>query len=222
MAGSFQPPERPGERYSTSTAATATFSFTVRNCHWLREHGFNVFLFDYRGYGKSGGKPERRGIVEDSVAAIEYLRTRSDIDRDRICLWGESMGGQLAIAAADLAGKEGIRAVVSEATYSSHSHHIKDKTAQGGPLWLVQWGAWLVTSDAYSAEDSIGRLTPTPVLLIHGTEDRGVSPYHRERLHELAGNPKEIWLIEGGKHLDVFGSESNRKKLVEYLTKACE
>jgi uncharacterized protein len=197
-------------------------SFTIRNCQWLREHGFNVFLFDYRGYGQSLGEPERQGMVEDGAAAIAYVRSRSDVDKESICLWGQSMGGQLAIASADLAGTDGIRAVVAEATYASHSHHIKDKMAQFGPLWLVQWGAWLVTSDAFSAEGIVGKLAPTPILLIHGTEDRGVQPYHSEQLYELAGNPKDIWRVEGGKHLDAMQSDRYRAKFVEYLTRACD
>jgi fermentation-respiration switch protein FrsA (DUF1100 family) len=197
-------------------------SFTIRNCHWLREQGFNVFLFDYRGFGKSAGEPHRQGLIEDGAAAIEYVRSRPEVDKDRICLWGQSMGGQVAIASAELAGKEGIRAIVSEATYASHSHHIKDKMAHLGPLWLVQWGAWLVTSDAFAAEDVVGKLAPTPLLLIHGTEDRGVQPYHSERLFVLAGEPKEIWRVEGGKHLDAMRSERYRAKFVEYLTQACD
>jgi fermentation-respiration switch protein FrsA (DUF1100 family) len=94
--------------------------------------------------------------------------------------------------------------------------------AQLGPLWLVQWGAWLVTSDDHAAEDVVGRLAPTPILLVHGTADRGVAPYHSDRLFELAGEPKEIWRVEGAGHLDVFSREAYRTRLVEYLTRACE
>ena len=132
------------------------------------------------------------------------------------------MGGQLAIVAAEMAGTEGIKAVVAEATYASYSHHIKDKTAQFGPLWLVQWGAWLVTSDAFAAEEVVGKLAPTAILLVHGTEDRGVQPYHSERLYSLAGNPRDIWRVEGGKHLDAFRTGPDQAKLAAYLTDACD
>jgi fermentation-respiration switch protein FrsA (DUF1100 family) len=196
-------------------------TFTIRNCHWLADHGFNVFLFDYRGFGKSEGQPSRRGIVDDAAAAIDYVRGRPDIDRERICLWGQSMGGQLAIVAANIAGTEGLRAIVAEATYSTYSDHIKDKMAQLGPLWLVQWAAWLVTSDAYAADDAVGDLAPTPVLLIHGTFDTAVRPYHSERLYELAGRPKDIWRIDDGRHLDAMHSASNQTKFVAYLTRMC-
>jgi uncharacterized protein len=197
-------------------------TFTIRNCLWLTDRGFNVFMFDYRGFGKSAGEPERRGVVEDSAAAIKYVRSRPGVDPDKICLWGQSMGGQVAIVAAPLAGADGIRAIVAEATYASHSHHIKDKMAQFGPLWLVQWGAWLVTSDADAADDKVAQLAPTPLLLIHGTADTAVRPYHSETLFDLAGTPKDIWRIDGAKHLDVLRTAEWQNKLVEYLKRACD
>lgn len=196
-------------------------SFTIQNCHWLSQRRFNVFLFDYRSFGKSAGEPTREGIVQDAVAAIDFVRSRSDVDPERICLWGQSMGGQLAIVAAHLAGADGLRAIVAEATYASYSRHIADKTSQLGPLWLVQWAAWLTTSDAYAAERVVDKLAPTPLLLVHGTDDRGVAPYHSERLYARADEPKAIWRIEGGGHLDAFRSEPYRTRLVEYLTEAC-
>lgn len=56
---------------------TAHFSFVA----WLPREGFNVFVFDYRGYGTSPGTPSRQGVYEDSCAALQYLRSRPDIDK---------------------------------------------------------------------------------------------------------------------------------------------
>lgn len=194
-------------------------SYTVKNSHWLAQYGFNVFVFDYRGYGRSEGQPSRRGVVEDAVAAIEHVRSRSEVDPDRVFLWGQSMGGQLAIVAADRVGRVAIRAVVAEATYASYRHHVKDKLAEMGPLWLIQWGAWLVTRDTYAAQDVVGRIAPTPILVIHGTADRGVKPYHSEWLYSAAGEPKDIWRVEGFGHLDVFKDPVYRERLVQFLTR---
>jgi fermentation-respiration switch protein FrsA (DUF1100 family) len=196
-------------------------SWTIKNCHWLVDAGFNVMLFDYRGFGKSDGKPSPSGVLDDSVAAIKYVRSLPAVDRGRICLWGQSMGGQLAIVAAQRTGDEGIRAVVAEATYGSYRHHIKDKMASLGPLWLVQWGAWLVTSDAFAANHVVGQLAPIPLLLVHGTADEVVRPYHSEQLYELAGDPKEIWRVDGGKHVAAFNTSEAQRRLVEYLRNAC-
>jgi uncharacterized protein len=197
-------------------------SYTIRNSHWLIDRGFNLFVFDYRGYGKSEGRPSRRGVIEDTVAAIEHVRSRPDVDADKIVLWGQSMGGQLAIVGADLAGGAGIRAVVAEATYASHAHHVKDKLAGMGPLWLIQWGAWLVTSDTQSARDIVDDLAPTPVLLVHGSDDRAVRPYHSEWLFQAAREPKAHWHVQGARHLEVFQDKIYRERLEWFFRQALE
>lgn len=198
-------------------------SYTVKNALWLRQHGFDVFVFDYRGFGKSSGNPDRRGIVEDAVAAIKYVSSQAGNQEPGhgICLWGQSMGGQVAIVAARQADEESICGIVAEATYSSHRLHCKDKTGALGPLWLIQWAAWLVTSGSFDAEDAIGELERIPILLVHGTADKAVRPYHSERLYERATKPKQIWRVEDAGHLKVFDSTANREKLVEFLRSCC-
>lgn len=197
-------------------------SNSVKNSYWLSAYGFNVFAFDYRGYGRSSGEPSRRGVVEDAVAAIDYVRSRTEVDADKICLFGQSLGGQLAIVAADKAGTQGIQAVVADATYASYSNQAKDKMAQLGPLWLLQWAAWLVVSDKYCAKDVVGNLSPTRILLVHGTADSGVQPYHSEWLLNAADGPKDIWRVNGVGHLDVFDSDSYRTRLAQFFKDSLE
>lgn len=192
-------------------------SHTTRNVYWMTEHGFNLFVFDYRGYGQSEGKPDRNGLVEDSAAAVDYVLTRRDVRPDRIILYGQSMGGQLALNAASLRLDVGIRLVISEATYARHSYHLSDKLGQFGPLWLVKWAGWLLTSDKYSGEKAIASLESTPVLLVHGTSDTGVSPYHSQRLFGAASDPKELWLYDGAGHLQIFNQPSDQQRLVAYI-----
>ena len=62
---------------------TAHFDFVS----WLPSEGFNLFVFDYRGYGKSAGKPNRKGVYEDSLAAVDYVRSRQGVDKNRILIF---------------------------------------------------------------------------------------------------------------------------------------
>ena len=192
-------------------------SRTIRHVDWLPQAGFNVFAVDYRGYGRSDGEPSHEGVLDDAVAAIEYVRSRDDVDADRLLLWGQSMGGQLAIRAATEVGPPPVRAVVAEATYASHRHHVRDKIAELGPLWLVQWAGWLLTSDALAADRVAADLGSTALLLVHGTRDAVVRPYHSERLFAAATEPREIWWVEGAGHLDVFGDPAIRGRLVDFF-----
>lgn len=74
--------------------------------------------------------------------------TRPDVNSQRLVLYGQSMGRQLALNAAALRSDVGLRLVIAEATYARQSYHLSDKLGQLGPLWLVKWGAWLLTSTA--------------------------------------------------------------------------
>ena len=195
-------------------------TYTIVNSHWLMDRGFNLFVFDYRGYGKSSGKPDRAGLVQDVLAAIETMQSRDDVGENPIWLWGQSMGGQLAIVSAAKQGGDGLAGVISEATYSNYSGHISDKMANMGPLWLVHWGLWLTTSDDHSAIRSVDQLTDVPLLLIHGDADQAVAPYHSDRLFEKAGEHKEIWRVPGAGHLKVFQELEYQDRLVQFLTKS--
>jgi len=192
-------------------------TYTIRNCAWLTDHGFHVFAVDYRGYGQSAGNPSRNGIVEDAIATLEFVSTLNDVDPTRICLWGQSMGGQLAIVAA--AQSDTVQAVAAEATYARYSDQIQDKMAQLGPLWLMQWGAWLFTSDDQAAEPYARKIN-APLLLIHGQADTGVRPYHSERLYAAAKEPKDIWRLDGIGHLKVFQEQTNQQRLVAFFQDA--
>ena len=192
-------------------------TYATRNVYWLTQHGFNVFVFDYRGYGRSDGAPDRKGLVDDSTAAIDYVMTRSDVRPDKIILYGQSMGGQLALNAASIRKDAGIRLVIAEATYACQSYHLSDKLGQFGPLWLVKWAGWLLTSDEYSGESAIADLQSTPVLLVHGNSDTGVQPYHSERLFEAAAGAREIWRYEGIGHLKIFKEGPPQDRLVDFI-----
>jgi len=139
-----------------------------------------------------------------------------------VCLWGQSMGGQLAISAAAMMENTEIRAVVAEATYSSYKLQIKDKVAAMGALWLIQWGAWLFTNDELSAQEVVGNLHPTKLLLVHGAEDNVVLPYHSESLYASAGTAKEIWRVDSAGHLQVFDSSEYRAKLVTFFHRSLQ
>ncbi len=213
-----------GDRVATVVhfhGSDRNITYTVRNVHWLTASGFDVFVFDYRGYGRSAGRPSHADLVADGVAAIQYARERIG-EAGRLCLWGQSMGGQLAIVATDQAGRQGVRAIVAEATYARHTLHIADKLSAMGPLWMLQWAAFLAASDTHSAEPVVGRLEDIALLFVHGTQDRGVFPYHSDRLFGAADGAREIWRIDGGRHLDAFRDETQRTRLVDYLRRTLD
>ncbi|WP_018609830.1 alpha/beta hydrolase [Uliginosibacterium gangwonense] len=161
---------------------------------WLPQRGFNVFVFDYRGYGQSHGSPEPKGVFEDANSAIDYVRQRPDIDPLRLLVFGQSLGGTNAIAAVGAGNRSGVKAVAIEATFYSYST-IANQTLPG---------AGLLVSDQYSAERYIAKLAPIPLLLLHGTADEVIPYDHAKMLLQQAQPPKTLITVPGGGHIEAM------------------
>ena len=84
---------------------------------WLPRRGFNLFVFDYRGFGASEGIPDHKGVFEDSGSALDYVRSRPDVNPENMVLLGQSIGGANAIAVVGSGNRKGVKAIVIEATF---------------------------------------------------------------------------------------------------------
>lgn len=190
---------------------------------WLPAAEFNLFVFDYRGYGKSAGRPNKRGVYEDSLAALAYVRSRKDIDHNRLLFLGQSLGGTQAIVSAANADRQGIRAVVSDSTFASYQDIVRDTIAHM-PLLACFKGplSRLLIGNDLSAADAVARIAPVPLLLIHGTRDEVIPYSHAEELLARAGQPKSLWRVEGGDHTDalIHPDSPYRTKLLTFFENA--
>lgn len=190
---------------------------------WFPAEGFNLFVFDYRGYGRSEGKPDREGVYEDSVAALEYVASRRDVDRNRLIVFGQSLGGANAVAAVGETRFPGIRAVAVESAFSSYQGIVREKLGQMPVLSLLKGPlSHFLIGDSHSPDRVVADIAPVPLLIIHGTADPVVSYSHGERLFALAREPKLLWTIEGGGHTAAFAESSSpyRQRLIAFFNEA--
>ncbi|MCL1886586.1 MAG: alpha/beta hydrolase [Betaproteobacteria bacterium] len=179
---------------------------------WIPDRGFNLFVFDYRGFGNSLGQPDPKGVFEDAVAAINTVRSRTDIDTGKLFIFGQSLGGMLAIASA-AANPQGILAVLAEAPAHSYSVWMNDKMP----------GAGDALDDTYTAGAYVARLSPIPLLLLHGNHDKVVDYSHSVRLFAEADEPKALMTIEGGEHVDAMTDRHGhlyQDKLISFFEQA--
>lgn len=200
---------------------TAHFGFVS----WLPAQGFNLFVFDYRGYGKSDGRPGRKGVFEDSAAALEYVAVRPDIDHNRLLVLGQSLGGANAIAALGSRPISGVRAVAIDSAFASYRGIVRDTIATMPLLSFFRVPlSHLLIGDSHSPDAVVARIAPTPLLIIHGTGDSVVPYSHGQRLFELAGEPKHLWTIPGGEHTEAFADASSTycQQLVAFFNEALE
>lgn len=188
------------------------------NVAWLPAAGFNVLALDYRGYGGSQGQPSLPGVQLDIDAAMRALLARPDVDPERIVVFGQSLGGALAIYyVAHSRYREHIRAVVIDSAFSDYQRIGQEKLAAVPLTWPFQWFASVAVDDRYSPQASVGMLSPIPLLLIHGDQDTLVPLHHSQRLFELAGYPKQLWVIPGAGHIQAIKEREVRKRLTQYL-----
>ena len=193
-----------------------------RYVDWLTEEGFHVFTFDYRGYGNSRGKPSPEGVVEDGIAALRYVRSRPDVDVRRLFVLGQSLGGAVAVVSTVRAG-EPVAAVALDSPVSSYRSvaRARLRTSFLTRVLLRPFTSVLV-SDAASARDEVARLSPTPLLILHGDKDHVVPYSEGTALFARAGEPKALWTIEGGRHTEAFVrfGPLYRRRLVEFYLRA--
>ena len=100
---------------------------------WLPERNFNVFMFDYRGFGKSKGTPSQAGLLDDTQSAINVVRHRSDVNPQRLVLFGQSIGGANILDVIGQGDREGIRAVILDSTFASYATIANQKIHE----WLA-------------------------------------------------------------------------------------
>ena len=153
--------------------------------------GYSVLIFDYRGYGRSTGRPSEAGLHSDTQTAWDYLTRSRGIAPGRIVLFGESIGGALA---AWLAAREQPGALVLSSAFTSAPELAADLYP-----WLPV--RWLVRLD-YATRAALAQ-TRCPVLVAHSPDDEIVPFRHGQKLFEAAAAPK-IFLPLAGGHNDGF------------------
>lgn len=151
----------------------------------LLQHGFQVFMFDYSGYGFSTGDASRKNVLIDANSALSYVKNRADVKGTRLVVYGQSLGGHLAGVVASQRQDE-IDGAVIEGAFSSH----KDIAAETAGFF----GRTFV-SEKYSAVKSIPHFKK-PLLVIHSTEDKVIPFKMGRKLFDNARSPKEFMEIK--------------------------
>jgi fermentation-respiration switch protein FrsA (DUF1100 family) len=172
---------------------------------WRR--GANVLLFDHRGRGSSEGELMSLGYFEtlDALAAVGYALSRAP--KVPLGVIGYSMGASVAVMAA--ARDERVGAVVADSPFTSERALVWTLLArQLGPLHrpITALTELLLPYDPRKVEPlrEVAKIAPRSCLFIHGLLDKTCDPKDSVRLYEAAGEPKELWLLEGAGHCDAY------------------
>lgn len=163
----------------------------------LAERGFNVLLFDYRGYGRSEGKvTDERGIYSDADAAYDYVLRERRVSPEKIVLYGQSLG---TTAAVDLAAQRPCGAVILESGLSSASD-MASLILPWVPAWVHRYAG-----NHFESAKKLGQVS-APVLVAHGTIDRTIPVEQGYKLYAAAKEPKRLIIVPGAGHNDVVAT----------------
>lgn len=191
LAGWYVPVENPKFTVLFCHGNGGNIAHRLDSINIFHNLGLNCFIFDYRGYGDSRGKPDEEGTYKDAMAAYKWLNDEKKIPAENIIIFGRSLGGSIA---AYLATKVKAGGLVVESAFTSYVDMGKEYYPYMPVRWFARFG--------YKTIDYIKNIH-CPVMLIYSRNDEIVPYKFGLELYEAANEPKEFIEIFGG-HNDCF------------------
>ncbi len=182
-------------------------SHRLENISLLLDQNLQVFIFDYRGYGKSNGRPSEAGLYRDGLAAYDFLLKIKHIPPERIVLFGRSLGASAAI---EISLKRDVRSIIIESAFTSTKEMAKT-------MFLFNVFAFLLPPN-YNNLEKIAQVS-VPKLIIHGENDKIVPFSMGQKLFDAASQPKYFFPIRRAGHNDtyVFGGGAYFETLAAFV-----
>jgi len=162
----------------------------------LHGHGFAIFIFDYRGYGKSHGEPlYENDLYQDARGAIAYLDGRG-LRHEQTIYFGQSLGAAVAL---QMAQEEPPAGLAMESSFTNLSDIVRHYVPV--VYFMIGWSMKLGMDLRFDSLAKIGDVN-VPLLLIHGDNDQVAPVEMARRLFARASEPKMLQIMSGGKHCD--------------------
>lgn len=155
----------------------------------LNQLGFNVFIFDYEGFGKSKGMPTVKNTIHNSITSYNYIANK--VSAENICLFGYSYGGAVAV---EVASKNKVKSIVVEASFSS----LNEVANEHYPLL----GRMIVPSEILNTSTLIKEID-VPILISYAELDKVVKNKHAFKLFDNAKEPKKLFKIKNAEHHNI-------------------
>lgn len=188
----------------------------IRDVDWvgqrLYERGFKVLLFDYRGYGASGGDAENEtGLYADGDAALDFVIKEKNVAPKKIVLYGQSLGTTVV---ADVASRRDVGAVILESGLSSAS------SLAGHALPWLPPRLHFLGKNRFESAQKLAKVR-APVLIAHGDPDPVIPASEARLLFNAANEPKRLLIFPGAGH-NVFGSlgDSYLTQIADFIGEA--
>ena len=193
---------------------------------WMIKNGYNLFTFDYRGFGLSEGDPHPKGVHQDALAALKlaYQTHKGSLKgQGKFIVIGQSLGGAIsARALRDFSHKEDVDLLVLDSTFASYQDVAFRALKRRAVSLILSPFAYLVVSDAYSPEEHFEKLG-IRTLVIHSKKDSVVDFKNGEDVYALLNksekNKTDFWVTEDPLHINFFSivNKENQRRFLFFL-----
>ncbi len=192
-----------------------------RSLYWSVFEGFNFLIVGYPGYGPNEGSPSARATVEVTKEAIRWVQKNRP--SDSILIFGQSLGGNIALRAVSEMQDFSPCAVAIEGSFLSYRKIASATLKRSWFTWPFQWLPYLVVGDANSAGKNIQAVPASAAyLVIHGTKDETIPFEMGKELYDSLPEKKTFWAVENGQHIDTFYRHKEyRPQFLNFIQQNC-
>jgi len=190
----------------------------------LRQLGYHALIFHYRGAWGSEGNYTFTGQIDDTLSALKVLRSRPDVDPDKILLVGHSMGSWLAINVGAIDKR--IAGVVAISGIGDARRFKLDRGRADRSLQFLKGMTFedyveerQILAEKHNPVEKIGMISARPVLIIHGDSDAVVEVKNAYELYEAAREPKEIFVVSGADHVFSYQRQEVIDRIISWIEK---
>ncbi len=181
---------------------------------WVLDEGYDLFIYDFRGYGNSFGEVDMFGFVDDVSAAIAYSHS---LDESLpMVVVGQSMGGSFVIDAVAKKEYPYIRLLIIDSTMQGFARSANDLIKKNFLLWPLIWIPDVITPTGVDSIDFVDKTNRATLFLV-GLQDSIIEPEHSVDLYLKAKEPKALWIVEDAGHVECICKSKVKEALKEVL-----
>jgi len=189
-------------------------SFRFPKWLWIVDAGYDLFTFDYRGYGKSYADADIFGFRDDARAALEYAHGLDE--KKKIIFIGQSLGATLMIDVLKNKHYDYVSLAVADSAFTGFASSTSALMMKSIILFPISWVPYTFFPDELNSIENI-EFVKTPILFVAGDRDFVVNYTNSKKLYAKANEPKSLWIVKGAGHVRSFNTTEVQKAFLELL-----
>lgn len=193
-------------------------SYHLEQIAWLLDEGYEIVMAEYRGFGAAGGEISLKNSVNDMALVMQWFnKTYKNQEK---WLLGQSLGASLSLL---VSGKypqlaHQYNGIIADSGFASFRKIGQDVFSRYWFTWAIQHPLSWFMPKGYNADAVIKYISPTPLMILHSSDDRVVASYHSDMLYRQAQQPKTL-VYYTGPHIQGFQQQSVQQAVLNFMAK---